>query len=150
PDGRFIAVESGTGAIVLYDMPTGREVARLTDPYGRRLAWMTFSADARFLAAIPSDFKGLALWNLGEVEDRLEQLGAGGQRVTAADTAVESVDGDPLTLTARLEDGAQRLEKALDEVTEQVRQNPADLALHSRRGRILAELNRPEEAIREF
>src|SRR5262249_35796214 len=126
PDGRFIAVESWTGTIVLYAMPTGREGARLTDPYGRRQAWMAFSPDARFRAAVPNDFKGLALWNLGEVEDRLEQLGAGGERVSATDAGDDSPDKNPLTVTTRTEDAAQRLEAALADVTDQIRQNPTD------------------------
>jgi tetratricopeptide (TPR) repeat protein len=149
-DGRFIAVESGAGAIVLYDTPTGREVARLTDPYGRRQAWMAFSPDARYLAAIPYDFKGLALWNLAEVEDRLDQLAVGGQRISSTDTVNDFLDSIPLTLAVRMEDPARRLAEALDDVTGQIRQNPADPVLHTRRGHILRKLNRLDEAIAEF
>jgi WD40 repeat protein len=149
-DGRFIAVETGPGAIALYATPTGHEVARLADPYGRRQAWLAFSHDARFLAAIPYDFKGLALWNLGEVEDRLEKLGAGGERVSSPDRADDALENFPLTMTTRVEEPSRLQEKALVEVTQQIRQNPADPALHTRRGHILRKLNRLDEAIAEF
>src|SRR5262249_22899407 len=97
-DGRFVAVESGSGQVVLYGTAHGREVARLADPYGRRQAWLAFSHNARSLAAIPYDFKGLALWNLGEVEDRMEKLRADGERVSSPHEEADALDKVPLTL----------------------------------------------------
>jgi tetratricopeptide (TPR) repeat protein len=147
-DGRFIAAQTLSGAVVLYAAPTGREVARLSDPQGRSQVWLAFSHDARFLAAIPYGSKAVSVWNIGEVEDRLEKLGAGGERISSRDRAHESLD--KLTIRVRGEEPAQLLVKSLDEITEQLRQNPTDQALHVRRGRILNELNRPEEAVREL
>src|SRR5262249_44702128 len=94
--------------------------------------------------------KGLALWNLGELEDRLEQLGTGGERVSSTNAGHDFPDKYPLTVTTRTDDAARRLEAALAEVTEQIRQNPADPALYSRRGTIFGQMNRPEDAVREF
>jgi tetratricopeptide (TPR) repeat protein len=53
-------------------------------------------------------------------------------------------------MTTRVEEPPRLQEKALVEVTQQIRQNPADPVLHTRRGHILRKLNRLDEAIAEF
>lgn len=149
-DGRYLAAETGAGAVVLYAAATGREVARLSDPQGRNQVWLAFSRDARFLAALPYNSKAVSVWNLGEAEDRLEKLGAGGERISSPDRVHESRDQLVLAITARGEEPVRGLEKSLDEITERIRQNPTDQVLHGARGRILNELNRPEDAVREL
>jgi WD40 repeat protein len=91
-DGRFIAVETGSGTIVLYATRDGREIARLADPHGRLQMWLVFSPDSRFLAGISHDSKGLTVWDVQEVENRLERMGAGAERVSLAETAGDTRD----------------------------------------------------------
>jgi serine/threonine protein kinase/WD40 repeat protein len=97
-DGRFIAVETGLGTIVLYATLNGREIARLTDPYGRLQMWLVFSPDSRFLAGISHDSRGLTVWDLREVEDHLERMGVGAERVSSPETAGDASE-DPLTIS---------------------------------------------------
>jgi serine/threonine protein kinase/WD40 repeat protein len=104
-DGRYIAVETGTGTIVLYATRDGREIARLTDPNGCRQVWLAFSPDSRYLAGIFYDFKGLAVWDLREVEDRLERLGAGVESISSPD-ASHVARHLPITMAARFDSPA--------------------------------------------
>ncbi len=148
-DGRFVAIETGSGTIVLYATSRGDEIARLTDPDGRRQIWLTFSPDSRFLVGISYDFKGLSAWDLREVEDRLEPLGAGTERVSPPNAA-DDAHHFPFTVATRFETNAQSLERRLEQATEELQRIPRDPAAHSRRAQLLGALNRPAESAQEF
>jgi WD40 repeat protein/tetratricopeptide (TPR) repeat protein/tRNA A-37 threonylcarbamoyl transferase component Bud32 len=55
PDGKLLAVETGTGAVRLLDPDTGREYARLEDPGQDRAEQLTFSPDGAQLFASTGD-----------------------------------------------------------------------------------------------
>ena len=146
-DGRIIAVEVGTGAIVLYESNSGREVARLTDPSGHRQTFLAFSPDARYLAGISYNFRNLCVWDLHEIDVRLKELGVPWEWPVPRAAPADESQLVPLKIVTRVESRSEALARQLDDVTRQLGNSPQDTALHLRRGWLLYALDRQTESI---
>jgi eukaryotic-like serine/threonine-protein kinase len=74
PDSASFAYETLEGAIVLADLSTGIELARIEDPDGARAAQMVFSPDGTQLIALLMDQPQIRVWDLRSVRLRLSEL----------------------------------------------------------------------------
>jgi WD40 repeat protein/serine/threonine protein kinase len=75
PDGKILAVETGTGAVRLVDPDTGREYARLEDPDQDRAGDLTFSTDGSQLLVSTHDSPAVHVWDLRAIRAELTQRG---------------------------------------------------------------------------
>ena len=71
PDGNALAVEAGSGTVLLLDPDTGREYARLEDPNQDRASYLTFSQDGSQLLASAQDSTALHAWDLRAIRAEL-------------------------------------------------------------------------------
>jgi serine/threonine protein kinase/WD40 repeat protein len=74
PDGRFLACESGEGALRLVSTATGREVARLESPEQGRCDYTTFSPDGRLLITANVDYAAIHVWDLHAIRRHLRDM----------------------------------------------------------------------------
>jgi serine/threonine protein kinase/WD40 repeat protein/predicted Zn-dependent protease len=74
PDSRFLAVETGQGAIRLLDPATGIEKVRLEDPNQDPAYSLVFTPDGTRLLAISDDAKATHVWDLRLIRRQLAEL----------------------------------------------------------------------------
>jgi WD40 repeat protein len=74
PDSRYVALESGEGAVRLVDVNTGREFARLEDPNQERARAITFSPDGTRLLLTSLESKAIHVWDLRAIRQELSRL----------------------------------------------------------------------------
>jgi tetratricopeptide (TPR) repeat protein len=72
PDGRLVAVETGQNTVRLLDPDTGREYARLEDPYQDRAWHLAFSPDGTQLV-VTAERQSLHVWDLRAIREELAQ-----------------------------------------------------------------------------
>jgi WD40 repeat protein len=89
PDSKVLAVEAGTGTVLLLDPDTGREYARLEDPNQERAVDLTFSTDGSQLFASTQGGLGVHVWDLRAIRAELAK------RRLDWDLAPYPVLGDP-------------------------------------------------------
>ena len=75
PDGKLIALEVTPGVIHLEEAATGRTIAKLTDPFGDRSTWMSFTPDGSQLVSSSFEAKALHIWDLRRIRTRLKAMG---------------------------------------------------------------------------
>jgi WD40 repeat protein len=75
PDGKVLAVETGSGAVRLVDPDTGSEYARLEDPNQDHAHDLTFSTDGSQLLASTADSPAVHVWDLRAIRAELAQRG---------------------------------------------------------------------------
>jgi tetratricopeptide (TPR) repeat protein len=76
PDGKLMAVETTTSLIRLVDSATGREIARLEDPYSERPhTWMGFTPDGTQLVAVSQSARAIRVWDLRAIRRQLKERG---------------------------------------------------------------------------
>jgi WD40 repeat protein len=75
PDGKVLAVETGTGAIRLVDPDSGHEYARLEDPNQDRAHNLAFSPDGSQLFASTKDSPAVHAWDLRAIRAELAERG---------------------------------------------------------------------------
>ena len=74
PDEKLVAVETTPGVIHLTDLATGRLVAKLTDPFGDRATWMSFTPDGTQLVTASMYAKTIHVWDLRRIRARLKAM----------------------------------------------------------------------------
>ena len=75
PDGKILAVETGSGVVRLVDPDTGREYARLEDPNQDRAGALTFSRDGTELVTTSNDSHSIHVWDLRTIREQLSKMG---------------------------------------------------------------------------
>jgi hypothetical protein len=75
PDSKVLAVEAGSGTVLLLDPDTGREYARLEDPNQDRAGALTFSTDGSQLFASTHDSPAVHVWDLRAIRAELAKRG---------------------------------------------------------------------------
>jgi WD40 repeat protein/serine/threonine protein kinase len=103
PDGKVLAVETGSGAIRLVDPDTGREYARLEDPNQDRAFALTFSTDGSQLIASTHDSPAVHVWDLRAIRAELAQRGLD-WNLPPYPPAGDASDAPPRRLTVDLGD----------------------------------------------
>jgi tetratricopeptide (TPR) repeat protein len=73
-DKRLMAWGGQKGFVPLVDPESGRELARLEDPFQDGLAWITFSPDGTLLIGSTDDSSCVRVWNLRKIRDGLKVL----------------------------------------------------------------------------
>lgn len=63
PDGKTLAFDGGSGAVVIWSVTTAKEVRCLFDPHARKSSSLAYSPDGKLLAASSEDTR-LAVWDL--------------------------------------------------------------------------------------
>lgn len=76
-DGSIVAaaLAQGSGWIGLFNVATGREIARLEDPHGNGVAFLRFSHDGSILAAVNKRGFVVQRWDLRVIRSQLAELG---------------------------------------------------------------------------
>ena len=72
PDGRIAALAVSRSVVVLVDVQTGRELARLESPEGKSTTWMAFSPDGSKLAI--TGVGQIQLWDLRKLRSELAAM----------------------------------------------------------------------------
>jgi serine/threonine protein kinase/WD40 repeat protein/tetratricopeptide (TPR) repeat protein len=144
PDGRFVAVDPGTGQIILHAAGDGRVIARLNDPYPAALHHLAVGPDGLWVAGISRDLQQLFVWNLDSAVRTLAAIGAPCELPFG--NVAEPVPTAPLALEIRLEDSRQRLLDELRQCQNELQSRPQDGTLQLQLGRLLTRLGRDEEA----
>jgi WD40 repeat protein len=75
PDEKLVAVEVTPGVIQLTELATGRLVATLTDPFGDRATWMSFTPDGTQLVTAAAYSRAIHVWDLRRIRARLKTMG---------------------------------------------------------------------------
>ena len=75
PDSRVVVTETGLGELKLCDVPTGRELVRLTCPLGTRLRPLCFSPDGGRLVAWGRETQRVHVWELAAIRAELQAHG---------------------------------------------------------------------------
>ncbi len=75
PDGKMLAIETGSGAVRLVDPASGHEFARLANPYQERADRIFFSPDGAFLLTLGGEAYPIHVWDLRAIRRQLSQLG---------------------------------------------------------------------------
>lgn len=74
PDGSRVLTTVGGGLLAILDAGSGAPILRLEPPEPRPVTVLRVSADGQLLAAVSPGNHAL-VWNLAEIEERLERLG---------------------------------------------------------------------------
>jgi WD40 repeat protein len=74
PDMRLAAWGGHKGFIPLVDPESGRELARLEDPFQDGLAWLTFNPDGTLLIGSTDDSSCVRVWDLRKIRAGLKEL----------------------------------------------------------------------------
>jgi eukaryotic-like serine/threonine-protein kinase len=75
PDSKVLAVEAGSGTVLLLDPDTGREYAHLEDPNQDRAYSLAFSPDGSQLFASTKDSPAVHAWDLRAIRAELAKRG---------------------------------------------------------------------------
>jgi serine/threonine protein kinase/WD40 repeat protein/tetratricopeptide (TPR) repeat protein len=135
-DGRFVAVDSGTGRIIIYRAADGQVVAQLDDPYPTVLHGLVFGPEGRWLVGISRDLQQLSAWDLHAVSRKLDALGLSCDLASASQVEQQA---QPLTLEVTLEDPGERLRADLATCRAAVDSQPGNAHLLLRYGELLAQ-----------
>jgi eukaryotic-like serine/threonine-protein kinase len=101
PDGKLLAVDTGSGAVRLVNPDTGREYARLEDPNQDRASYLSFSPDGMQLVATNDDSQSIHVWDLRAIREQLFKMGLDWD-LPAYPPARSSVDATPLQIKVDL------------------------------------------------
>jgi serine/threonine protein kinase/WD40 repeat protein/tetratricopeptide (TPR) repeat protein len=76
-DGSIVAaaLAQGSGWIGLFNVATGKEIARLEDPHGNGVAFLRFSHDGGILAAVNKRGFVVQRWDLRVIRSQLAEIG---------------------------------------------------------------------------
>lgn len=74
PDGKMLAVETGSGVVRLLDPSNGREFARLENPYQELATRIFFSPDGAQLITLGWDAYPIHVWDLRKIRSQLKEL----------------------------------------------------------------------------
>jgi serine/threonine protein kinase/WD40 repeat protein len=75
PDGGLMATETFQGVVVLSEVATGREIARLEDPNQDRVQWSAFLPDSARLVTISANKGDVHVWDLRYLRRQLAARG---------------------------------------------------------------------------
>ncbi len=67
PDGRWVAVDAGTGQLIIYAADDGQVIARLNDPYPTALHALAIAADGKSIVGLSRDLHQLFVWDIETV-----------------------------------------------------------------------------------
>jgi hypothetical protein len=105
PDGKVLAVETGSGVVRLLDPDTGREYARLEDPSEDRAGNLAFSQDGSQLFASTHDSPAVHVWDLRAICAELARRGLDWD-LPAYPAAGDPKVAPPLRVTVVSQEGA--------------------------------------------
>jgi tetratricopeptide (TPR) repeat protein len=142
PDARTAIYNDGTGTLILAEVETGRELARLEDPEQARPRMVAFTPDGSQLVTTLRDRPYLRVWDLRAIRRRLGGLGLDWDPPATFDTAEAPGSFPPLPKPFRVDRGQldawlakarlNRLEAALADCEASLRQKPDQAELRSR------------------
>jgi Flp pilus assembly protein TadD len=159
-DSRIFDCEDGTGAILLAEADTGRELARLEQSDSVRSGWMDFSPDGSKLLVTWNDKPYISIWDLAELRRRLAQMGLDWDAPPIEPTTPPLarlapipppfvVDkGDLEDWTKTLQSGTREEQLAICE--RRLRAYPDDADIRRFRSRLLANAGRAAEALADI
>jgi eukaryotic-like serine/threonine-protein kinase len=75
PDGLLMALESGDGALLLFEPLANRTLARLENPTQSRAACRTFTPDGTRIVFSDNDGQAIRVWDLRRLREHLAKLG---------------------------------------------------------------------------
>jgi serine/threonine protein kinase/WD40 repeat protein len=159
PDSRTIATVADSGEIMLLDVLTGGEQARLHDPAQVRIGRLLFEADGLRLIANSVDHAFIRIWDLGTIRRQLAALDldwdsppdqGGVARVISRRAGARPLRVASGPLDLKWNSGPNSTTRLLTEYDEQLANNSDDAGTHHQRGHALAALDRHGEAVRAF
>lgn len=124
PDGKVIAVETGSGVARLIDADSGREYARLEDPNQHRSIAFAFTPDGTTLVCSSRDGFCIHVWNLAAIRRQLKQLELDWDAPPLSHAAANDVE----RLNGQAQLGNFREKQQADELVGRARQHTGPMA----------------------
>jgi serine/threonine protein kinase/WD40 repeat protein/Tfp pilus assembly protein PilF len=159
PDSRTAVYGDNAGTLILAELETGRELARLEDPEQARLNFVAFTPDGSRLVTTLADRPYLRVWDLRAIRRRLAELRLDWDppAIFATPDAPGSFPPTPKPFRVdrgRLDSWLKRLAETpaqtVERTTRAIEANPDDAKAHHERAHALTSLKRLDEAITDF
>jgi serine/threonine protein kinase/WD40 repeat protein len=151
PDGKILAVETGSGVIRLIDPDTGRDYARLEDPNSERAGYIGFSPDGGQLIFSSEDSLAVHVWDLRAIRRQFARDLDWDLR--SYPPAKPTIPPRPLTVKVNIGDllaNQRDLQNALALWSMSIALSPYHPEPYHQRGHIFERLSRPQKAIDDF
>jgi serine/threonine protein kinase/WD40 repeat protein/Flp pilus assembly protein TadD len=159
PDSRTAVYDDNAETLILVEVESGRELARLQDPEQARIRTTEFTPDGSHLVTILRDRHYLRVWDLRVIRRRLAELRLDLPPPAMSDTPDAPGSFPPFPKPFRVDRGqldtwlkqaAEPPEQIVERTTRAIEGNPDDSDAHHRRGHALYRLKRYHEAIADF
>ena len=159
PDSRTAVYDDDAGTLILVEVETGRELARLEDPEQARIDAVAFTPDGSQLVTTLLDRPYLRVWDLRAIRRRLAELRLDWDPPATFDTPDAPGSFPPIPKPFRVDRGqldswlrqtAEPPEQIVERMTRAIEANPDDSEAHHQRGHALFQLKRFDEAIADF
>ncbi len=156
PDSRTAVYDDRAGTLILVEVETGRELARLEDPEQARIAALEFTPDGSHLVTTLQERPYLRVWDLRAIRRRLAELQLDWDPPASSDTpdAPGSFPPNPKPfhvdrgrLDSWLSRAAETPAQIVARTTRAIEANPDDAKARHDRAHALARLERFDEAI---
>jgi WD40 repeat protein/Tfp pilus assembly protein PilF len=159
PDSRTAVYDDNAGTLILAEVETGCELARLEDPEQARINAAEFTPDGSHLVTTLKDRSCLRVWDLRAIRRRLAELRLDWYPPATFDTPDGPGSFPPFPkpfrvdrgeLDSWLKQGAEPPEQIVERMTRELNDHPDDPQSHHERAHALVKLKRFDEAIADF
>jgi WD40 repeat protein/Tfp pilus assembly protein PilF len=159
PDSRTAIYSDNAGTLILVEVETGRELARVEDPEQARLDGLQFTPDGSQLVTTLVERPYLRVWDLRAIRRRLAGLGLDWSPPAPAGDAGAAGPPPPLPGPFRVDrgrleawrtQGFETPDEAVARLTGDLRADPDDAQAHHQRAHALERRNRLDEAVADF
>jgi len=155
-DGTRLAIAYSPSEAGLVEPSTGRILAVLEARDRKRLSWLCFSHDMRYLAAATEN-QSIQVWDLPLIQQQLASLNLSGEPLSnPLSTSREAREPqEPLHLTIQLGNlEGQQVSKnepaSVAQSTQAIRKNPNDANAYHQRGHVYEKQQKYSEALADF
>jgi serine/threonine protein kinase/WD40 repeat protein/Tfp pilus assembly protein PilF len=156
PDSRVAVYDDNAESLIMADVESGRELARLEDPEQARARRTEFTPDGSSLVVTLVDRPYLRVWDLRAIRRRLAALRLDWTPTVQFGAPERSDPFPPIPKPFRVASGQlsslwrQSDEEIVEQTTRALATNPQDTDARHKRGHALFSLARHEQAVSDF
>jgi tetratricopeptide (TPR) repeat protein len=156
PDSLTAIYDDGNGTLILAEVETGRELARIEDPEKARMEAAAITPDGSQLVTTLKDRPYLRVWDLRAIRRRLAELRLDWNPPATFDIPEAPRSFPRFPKPFRVERGrldswmTEEAAQIVEQTTRAIETNPDDADAHHQRGHALYRLKRFDDAIADF
>jgi serine/threonine protein kinase/WD40 repeat protein/Flp pilus assembly protein TadD len=156
PDSRTAIYDDSAGTLIVAEVETARELARIEDPEQSRINRLQFTPDGSQLVTTLRERPYLRVWDLRAIRRRLAELWLDWDPAATFDTPEAPRSFPPFPKSFRVDRGqldswmTEEAAQTVEQTTHAIEANPDDADAHHQRGHALHRLKRYHEAIADF